>query len=162
MDYQILKAEITDAEEILNIQKSAYRVEAQRYDNYDITPLKQTLEELQNQFTDHVILKAVSNGRTVGTVRANGKDGTCYIGRLAVLPDLHMQGIGTALMKEIEKYFAPKRYELFVGSKSDNNIRLYQKLGYTIYKKDCYECGGIEIFYMEKSFQPEKTCLKKQ
>jgi len=60
------------------------------------------------------------------------------------------QGVGTALMKEIEKHFNPKRYELFVGSKSDNNIHLYQKLGYNIYQRNQYECGDIEIFYMEK------------
>jgi len=44
------------------------------------------------------------------------------------------QGIGTILMKEIEKCFTPKRFELFVGSKSGKNIYLYQKLGYSIFK----------------------------
>lgn len=150
MNYQILKAEVADAEEILKIQKLSYQIEAKRYNNYDITPLKQTLEELKDQFKTHTILKAVSDGKIIGTVRGHEKDGTCYIGRLAVHPDMQNQGIGTALMKEIEKQYNPKRYELFVGSKSDNNIHLYQKLGYNIYQRDKYECGGIEIFYMEK------------
>ncbi|MBA3037413.1 MAG: GNAT family N-acetyltransferase [Desulfobacterium sp.] len=75
---------------------------------------------------------------------------TCYVGKLAVLPDMQNQGIGAALMKEIEKHFTPKRFELFVGSKSNNNIHLYQKLGYNIYKTGSYECDHIEILYMEK------------
>ena len=83
-------------------------------------------------------------------MRAHEENGTCYVGKLAVLPDRQNQGIGTALMKEIEKYFASKRFELFVGSKSDKNIHLYQKLGYKIYKTGAYECGHIEILYMEK------------
>ena len=43
-----------------------------------------------------------------------------------------------------------KRFELFVGSKSDKNIYLYQKLRYNIYETIKYECGDIENFYMEK------------
>jgi len=150
MNYQIEKAEINDAEEILKIQKLAYQIEANRYNNYDIPPLKQTVEELKNQFKDHIILKAESNNKIIGTVRAYEKNGTCYVGRLAIHPDMQNQGIGTALMKEIEKLYNPKRYELFVGSKSDNNIYLYQKLGYNIYERNQYECGNIEIFYMER------------
>ncbi|MBU1153972.1 GNAT family N-acetyltransferase [bacterium] len=150
MNYQIEKAEINDAEEILKIQKLAYQIEANRYNNYDIPPLKQTVEELKNQFKDHIILKAESNNKIIGTVRAYEKNGTCYVGRLAIHPDMQNQGIGTALMEEIEKLYNPKRYELFVGSKSDNNIYLYQKLGYNIYERNQYECGNIEIFYMER------------
>jgi ribosomal protein S18 acetylase RimI-like enzyme len=63
----------------------------------------------KNQFKDHIILKAVSNDKIIGTVRAHEKGGTCYIGRLAIHPDLQNQGIGTALMKEIEKYYTPLR-----------------------------------------------------
>ena len=149
--YQILRADVSDAPNILDIQKSAYLIEAERYSNYNITPLKQTLEELLGQFKDHVVLKAVLNGKIIGTVRACEKEGTCYIGRLAVLPEMHNRGIGAALVKEIEKGFHPQRYELFVGAKSDNNIHLYQKLGYHICRKAGYECGAIEIFYMEKN-----------
>jgi ribosomal protein S18 acetylase RimI-like enzyme len=150
MNYQILKAEINDAEEILEVQKLAYEIEAKRYNNYNIPPLKQTLEELKNQFKDYIILKAVADGRIIGTVRAREKKGTCFIGMLAVQPDLQNRGIGTSLMKEIETYFAPKRYELFVGLNSDNNIHLYKKLGYNIYKRDAYEYGDTDIYYMEK------------
>ncbi|MBI4743674.1 MAG: hypothetical protein HY776_02460 [Actinobacteria bacterium] len=63
MNYQILKAEINDAEEILKIQKLAYQIEAERYNNHDIPPLKQTVEELKNQFKDHIILKEQSQER---------------------------------------------------------------------------------------------------
>lgn len=156
MNYQIEMAIIDDAEEILKLQKLAYQIEAKRYNNFKIPPLTQTLEEFKNQFTDHIILKAVSNGKIIGTVRAHEKNGTCFIGRLAVQPDIQNQGIGRALMKEIEKYYTPKRYELFVGLYSDNNIHLYKKLGYSIYKRDAYECGDTDIYYMEKKLQTKE------
>ncbi len=100
-------------------------------------------------------MKAVSEGKIIGTVRAYKKTGTCYVGRLAVHPDMQNQGIGTALMREIEKLYSPRRYELFVGSKSDKNIHLYQKLGYNVYKTDQYvkrkaRKGGRFYFLIER------------
>lgn len=147
---EILQATVADAVEILTLQKLAYQSEAERYNNYDIPPLKQTVEEIKDQFKNHVFLKAVSEGIIIGTVRAYEENGTCYIGRLAVHPDSQNRGIGTALMKALEGCFKPERFELFVGSKSDKNIYLYKKLGYTIHKTEKYGCGDIEIFYMEK------------
>lgn len=147
---EILRSSIADAEEILRLQKSAYQSEAERYNDYNITPLKQTLAEIIEQFKTHIFLKAVSENKIIGTVRAYEENETCYIGRLAVDPEMQDQGVGKALMKEIEKLYRPKRYELFVGTKSDKNIYLYKKLGYTIYEKSKYGCGEIEIFYMEK------------
>ncbi len=148
----ILRATIDDGEEILKLQKLAYQSEAERYGNYGIPPLKQTIEDVRDQFKTHIFLKAMSNGRIVGTVRAHEENGTCYIGRLAVHPGNQNRGIGAALMKAIEACYKPKRFELFVGSKSEKNIYLYQKLGYTTYKADKYECGNIEIYYMEKTY----------
>ncbi|MBU1054729.1 MAG: GNAT family N-acetyltransferase [Proteobacteria bacterium] len=146
----IIQAKITDAEEVLRLQKLAYQIEAKRYNDYNIPPLKQTIAEIKEQFKTYIILKAVSEKQIIGTVRAYEEDGTCFVGKLAVLPDMQNQGIGAALMKEIEKHFTPKRFELFVGSKSDNNIHLYKKLGYNIYKTGGYDCDHIEIIYMEK------------
>jgi len=143
-------AEIADAAEILALQKLAYQSEAARYNDYNISPLNQTLDEIMGQFKNHVFLKAVVEGKIIGTVRAFEESATCYVGRLAVHPAMQNRGTGTALMKEIEKYYKPERFELFVGSKSDNNIHLYRKLGYRIFKTAQYECGDIEIFYMEK------------
>ena len=150
MNYQICKSEIDDAEDLLEIQKLAYQIEAKRYNYYNFTSLKQTVEELKSLYNDHIILKAVLDGKIIGSVRAYEKNGTCYIGMLFVHPHYHNQGIGTALMNEIEKQFKAIRYELFVGTESENNIHLYKKLGYNIYKTDAYECGDINIYYMKK------------
>jgi len=149
-EVRILRASVRDADEILDLQKSAYRSEAEIYNNYDILPLKQTCVEIREQFKTRVFLKAVSGGEIVGTVRAYEKDGTCFIGRLAVRPDMQNRGIGRALMKEIESCFNPERFELFTGAQSAKNIQLYQKLGYSIFKKEQDGCGGVEIVYMEK------------
>ena len=151
---EILQASAKDAKEILDLQKTAFESEAELYGNYSIEPLNQSIEEIKQQFSNYIFLKAVSSadGSIVGTVRAFERDGTCYIGKLAVSPKMQNNGIATLIMKEIEKYFKCKRFELFTGIKSEKNIYLYKKLGYSVFKKEQKGCGGnIEIVYMEKT-----------
>lgn len=147
---QVLQATIEDAQEILKLQKLAYRSEAELYNDFNIPPLTQTLIEITQQFTDHVFLKAIVENKIVGTVRAYEENGTCHIGRLAVLHKMQNQGIGTVLLETIERYYKCKRFELFAGSKSAGNIELYEKLGYHILKTERISCGDIEMFCMEK------------
>ncbi len=150
MKYKIEKANIDDSDKILKIQKLAYKEEADRYNVYDIPPLTQTVDEIKEQFKNHLILKAAFENKIIGTVRAYKKNKTCYIGRLAVHPDMQNKGIGTALMKAIESCFTPMRYELFTGEKSKKDIHIYEKLGYKIFKTDTENCGTIKLVYMEK------------
>jgi ribosomal protein S18 acetylase RimI-like enzyme len=129
------KATVSDAEELLALQKLAYRSEAEIYNDFSIPPLIQTLESLEEDFKNQLFLKAVLGGRIIGSVMACSKERTCYIGRLIVHPDFQSRGIGTRLMNDIERIFnGCKRFELFTGDKSERNLRLYQKLGYRIFK----------------------------
>jgi ribosomal protein S18 acetylase RimI-like enzyme len=131
----IEKATASDAEELLALQKLAYRSEAEIYNDFSIPPLVQTLENMEEEFKNQFFLKAAMDGRIIGSVRAYSKEGTCYIGRLIVHPDFQNRGIGTKLMNEIETIFnGCKRFELFTGDKSEKNLRLYQKRGYRIFK----------------------------
>ena len=131
----IEKATVSDAEELLALRKLAYRSEAEIYNDFRLPPLVQTLESMEEDFKNQLFLKALMDGRIIGSVRAYSKEGTCYIGRLVVHPDFQNRGIGTRLMNEIEKIFnSCKRFELFTGDKSERNLRLYQKLGYRIFK----------------------------
>lgn len=147
----IQKAQISDAAEILAIQKLAYQSEAKIYNDFTIPPLTQTLEEVEDKFEDHIFLKAVDNGRIVGSLRGNVLDSeTVYIGRLIVHPYHQNQGIGTKLLDEIESYFPDfKRYELITGYKSEKNINLYQKRGYKIFKKEKFS-EKIHLLYLVK------------
>ena len=134
---KIERATVLDAEEILSLQKLAYRSEAEIYNDFNIPPLLQTLESIEKDFEKQFFLKARADGKIIGSVRAYAKEGTCYIGRLIVHPDFQNQGIGRTLMNEIEKIFNHcERFELFTGDRSERNLYFYQKLGYRIYKKE--------------------------
>jgi ribosomal protein S18 acetylase RimI-like enzyme len=139
-----------DAAEILKLQKLAYQSEAAIYNDYTLPPLMQTLEGMAADLRNQTVLKDTASSRIIGSVRGYVKDGTGYIGRLIVHPDCQNQGIGTQLMGAIEKRLVQaKRYELFTGHKSERNLRLYEKLGYAVCRREPVN-EGLEFLYLEK------------
>ena len=150
---RVERATVDDAEEILSLQKLAYQSEAEIYDDFTIPPLTQTLEGIKKDFENQMFLKAVENGRIIGSVRAFVKEGTCYVGRLIVHPNFQNQGIGAQLMGRIEEIFkeAP-RFEIFTGHRSERNLHLYEKLGYQRFKA-VKANEKLTIVYLEKRLQ---------
>lgn len=146
---EIAQAEIADAQEILALQKLAYQSEAAIYNDYEIPPLTQSLESIRSEFSDHMFLKALEGDKIVGSVRAKSDSDTCYIGRLIVHPDYQNRGIGTALLKEIERCQQAKRYELFTGSKSERNLYLYKKHGYCEFRTED-QTDKVKIVFLQK------------
>ena len=133
----IKKAQKEDLQKILELQYLAYQSEAKLFGNMDIPPLKQTIEEVYNEFQKGTILKALDDiGVIIGSVRAYQENGTVYIGKLMVHPKMQRKGIGTKLLLEIEREYPNQRYELFTSTKSISNIRLYERLGYKIFKEE--------------------------
>ena len=146
----IEKACKEDLAEILKLQYIAYQSEAMLFGTTDIPPLKQTLEEVLQEFQRGIILKTTDeNGNIIGSVRAYCENGTAYIGKLMVHPDFQKKGIGSMLLSEIEKQFPSMRYELFTSTRSVSNIRLYQKLGYRILREEAVT-EELQFVYMEK------------
>ena len=139
-----------DASVILALQKLAYQPEAALYNDWAIPPLTQTLESLLDEFSACLILKAIVGGRLVGSVRGRIVADTCRIGRLIVHPAFQRRGIGAGLLRAIEERAAPlARFELFTGSRSEGNIRFYQRAGYRIVRREALS-PAVEIVVLEK------------
>lgn len=136
-DVMIEIANTGDAETILTLQKLAFESEARLYDDWSIAPLHESLEEISGLFAKMIFLKAVCDGEVVGSVRGYLRGEMCNIGRLIVHPSFRGRGIGTALMHAIEDQFPQaSRFELSTGYLSEGNIRLYERLGYSIYSTE--------------------------
>jgi len=147
---RIERAGVDDAAGVLALQKLAYQSEAQLYDDWTLPPLTQTLEHLHEEFASSVVLKALDGNSLVGSVRARVVDGVCQIGRLIVAPEMQGQGAGTMLMRGIEAAFpeAPA-FELFTGSRSEGNLRLYERLGYTRTREKVLS-PAVTLVFLEK------------
>ncbi len=148
--FELSRAHAGDAAAILELQKLAYQSEARLYDDWNLPPLTQTLDSMRAEFDGGVVLKACLNARIVGSVRAREADGACHVGRLIVSPGLQGQGIGTRLMRAIEAEFpATERFELFTGSRSEANLRLYERLGYQRCREQVLS-PAVTLVYLEK------------
>lgn len=157
-NFYIIKADMGDLSEILDLQYLAYQSEARLFDDEYIPPLKQTLVDVENEYQRGIILKALDeDGAIIGSVRAFCDNETVYIGKLMVHPSKQGQGIGTQLLLEMEKQYPKQRYELFTSTRSEKNIALYQKLGYKIFdeKQITEELGFV---YMEKGEAGDVEC----
>jgi ribosomal protein S18 acetylase RimI-like enzyme len=142
-----------DAEEILQLQRIAYQSEAERHQEWNIPPLTESLEDTLAAFDRQLFLKAFTdkdNPRIFGSVRAHLHEGTCLIGRLIVHPDFQGKGIGTAMLLEVERLFPQaRRFELFTGHKSERNLSLYRKLGYSAFREQRIS-DKLTFIFLEK------------
>ncbi len=154
-DFKITKAESTDLEAILYLQKCCYLSEAEIYNDYSISPLTQNLEDIKRDFEHQIILKLEYKNRIVGSVRGYLSGGTCYVGKVIVDKHYQNMGFGKQLMVAIEEVFNNAlRFELFTGFKSEKNLYLYQKLGYKEFKEERVN-NMVTLRYLEK-VRPQK------
>jgi ribosomal protein S18 acetylase RimI-like enzyme len=138
-----------DIKDILELQHTAYRSEAEIYSDYSIEPLTQTLADVEEELKNGIMLKAVVDGKVIGSVRAYERDGTVFIRKLMVLTEYRNRGVGRQLLQAIENEYQGKRCEIFTGAKSEKNIALYKKCGYVVFKTE--KIGpGLTFVYMEK------------
>lgn len=145
----ILEAIPEDAASILKLQYQAYQIEAERYNDFELPPLKQSVEDIEKDINSQTVLKALVNEDIIGSVRAFEKDGTCHIGKLIVNPDYRRQGIARRLMHEIENLFShSSRLELFTGHLSEPALNLYDSLGYNLFKE--IQMDTHDLVFLEK------------
>jgi ribosomal protein S18 acetylase RimI-like enzyme len=140
----------SDAAGILEIQKSAFYQEGILYGDFTLPPLVQTLAELVLDFKTYAFLKAIYEGKIVGSVRGRIEGDACHISRLIVHPDYQNKGIGKRLMRAIEdKFSGARRYELFTGNRSEKNLALYAKLEYRRFKEKP-QGDHVTLVYLER------------
>lgn len=135
-DVHISRAAVDDLPMILAIQKKAYLAEAVIYDDYAIPPLMESDDELRQSFERDVILKAEIGQILAGSIRVRLRGKVAEVGRLSVEPAFQKRGVGSALLLACDNVFpSADCCELFTGSRSMANIRLYEKFGYRVFQQ---------------------------
>ena len=138
-----------DAGEVLTVQRAAFVSEALIYGSVDMPPLTQTLEQLRAELVDNEGWVAHAGTRLVGALRAVQDGELLLIGRIAIAPDMQGEGIGRALLEAAESGSTATEAELFTGSLSEANIRLYERCGY-VESQRVPQDDGTEQVYMRK------------
>jgi ribosomal protein S18 acetylase RimI-like enzyme len=78
----------------------------------------------------------VKDGRIVGHARSNLKKDVVDIFRLYVLREFYRQGIGSAMLREVDSYFDPK-FEVWLDVFEENEraVKFYLSQGYQIMQR---------------------------
>ncbi|QIK66985.1 tRNA (guanosine(37)-N1)-methyltransferase TrmD [Nocardioides sp. HDW12B] len=122
-----------DAGEVLTLQRACWMDEAQANDALDIPPLQESYDEVVAGLTTYTTWVLRVAGRLVGSVRAHSEpDGTWFVGRLMVAPDLRGHGLGRWMLERIEELAPPEApgFALITGAGSEANLRRYRRAGY--------------------------------
>jgi ribosomal protein S18 acetylase RimI-like enzyme len=140
------------AGELLTVRRAAFVTEAQLYDDPKLPALTQTLEELVADLRrdDVITIGGWAGPRLVGSVRVGLEDGRATLGRLAVVPDLQQQGIGTQLLMAVLAYLPEDTREVwvFTGADSKQNLSLYAKHGFE--HQYAQHAGDLTYAYLRK------------
>ena len=139
-DFNQLKSieTVTNSKQIIDVIHAAYK----RYetDPMPSSALLETSTMIDENIKDGiVILGAYVNEQLVGVVKVTNQNNCLYFSRLAVLPTYQKKGIASSLVAAIEKVAAEKNIHVVqckVRKTETNNIRFYQKLGYSITKEE--------------------------
>jgi len=143
------------AGEVLTLQRAAYVTEAQAHGDVDLPPLRQLLPELAAELGDREVLAAGwrdEAGRLVASVRVRVRQSAptmAEVGRLTVIPDRQGQGLGSSMLTAVEGQLPASVTELrlFTGERSEGNLRLYERLGYTETHREATPAGYALVHF---------------
>jgi tRNA (guanine37-N1)-methyltransferase len=137
-DLEIRLVEPADAGELFTLQRACWVQEMQVNPGVRIWALEESLDDVRHWIGSDAVIIVRAAGRLVGAVRASlhrRAEGDLWdIGRLMVAPDLQGRGLGRMLLERIEA-LAPASatgFQLFTGTGSERNQKMYQKAGYRL------------------------------
>ncbi|MCD4839028.1 GNAT family N-acetyltransferase [Neobacillus sedimentimangrovi] len=135
------------AEEVLNIQIPAYKVEADIIGSIEIPPLKDTVETLQT--CGETFFGYYSDEQLGGVISIKVVNEEVDIHRLIVHPNHFRKGIAQALLDFIEANFKMNRMIVSTASKNVPAVRFYKKNGFQVIKEVMVN-GNLSLTYFEK------------
>jgi len=146
-------AQEKDAERLYEMQLVAFESEAEMIGSRDVPALMETREHFLDDFKNWtVLIRRNDAGEIIGAIRFRKSGDDYEIGRLMTAPGYRNQGVATGLLHAAEEVSQGKSFELYTCSKSYINIRLYEEVGYRIYK-EVPGTDGLTFVHMNKTIR---------
>lgn len=140
--FQIRPATYDDIPEIIKITREAFIKygELAECDCNKLEALRETEEDVRRDIDSKIVLVAVQDGVTLGSVRVEVlEDNTAYLSRFGVLPNNQNNGIGKNIINLVDRIMKTrgiKQISLHTGSKITSLIRFYYGRGFYIKSTD--------------------------
>ena len=128
------RADASDAEQILQMQKASFAPLLERYQDYDLNPANETADRVRARLIqkETYYYYITVNGEAVGAIRiVDAKDGSRKrISPLFILPQHQNRGYAQAAMREAERMHGAENWALSTIMQEQGNCHLYEKMGY--------------------------------
>jgi len=135
MNVELVRADISSANEIWQMQKIAFADLLNKYQDFETNPANETLEKvikrLEQPFTYFYFLK--SNGEKIGAIRVidyKEDNKPKRISPLFILPEYRNKGYAQEAILSVEKIHGNLGWELETILQETINCHLYEKMGY--------------------------------
>jgi GNAT superfamily N-acetyltransferase len=133
MDVTLVRAVIEDAETILEGQRNAFLPMLERYNDGDMDPANEKLENIQKAIRGQHFYKILADGKFAGALLIEEERGgeRLKLHTLYVLPELQNMGIGGRAIDIAERlHQGAADWTLNCPADLPNNRHLYEKKGY--------------------------------
>ena len=145
---KIMKLEIIRATERWQ-QAGAYYVRIQAMAKKHHITLRQEFDGHDAPDTKYIL--ALDDDFPIATARMYENDaGSVIIGRIVTLPEYRHRGIGSAVVKECERWATELGYRKVVLDSRDNKVEFYRKLGYRECGEPYFDGDTFRCIRMEK------------
>jgi len=133
MSMEIHKATVEDYGEMFTLQRAAFVDEARLYGTPEVPALIESFDKFAGRLSLSKSWIARDGGRVIGAVSLCSRMAEPEVERLMVAPDRRGEGIGSLLMKTVERAsldLGHSTLQLVVGDLAKNNQRMYERLGW--------------------------------
>src|SRR5574340_115750 len=145
-----------DFEAILQVQQAAFGEYATVYEVSAWTT--ETLDSLRHDAKEKRIFVAEEDGLIVGSVRCWTVAGVCVIRLLSVNPAHQKHGVGTALMREVERVMADAhKFYACTMLRTARNVQFFLSLGYQAETLLPNHYHHLDLICFAKYREPAKT-----
>lgn len=130
-------------------QAGAYYVRIQAMARKHQIPLDVEFDEHDTPDTKYIVV--VDDYLPIATCRLYPIDTrSVMLGRIVVLPEYRLQGIGTLVVKEAETWAKELGFTTAVLESRDNKIPFYESMGYVAFLDQIIEGETFTCYRMEK------------
>jgi len=118
-------------QELYDLQKASYQVEAERIGFYEIPALKESIEELKE--SKEKFLGFFCSELLCGAISWTEEEGSVTICKLIVHPGYFRRGIAQALISKLEEsVLKAKGFRVSTGRDNSPALMLYKKNGFQV------------------------------
>ncbi|MBR5965488.1 MAG: GNAT family N-acetyltransferase [Treponema sp.] len=151
MNINFRKAEISDAERLIEIYNSSFYSDFIKYG--ECPAYGRSKEEMEKSIIDYPKFLIMKDGKSVGCISCREiEKGNFEVGCLCVIPEFQGKGIGTAAMEFAKSHYKDwRKFTLVTPADKSQNVKFYtEKCGFKIQGSEMDGDVKVLRFVLEK------------